>query len=55
MKDDKSYLEKIVLEIIVPPSFPEKYHSALIKVADQCAVKKTIMSPPKFEIKTTVR
>jgi putative redox protein len=55
MKDDKSYLEKIVLEILVPPSFPEKYHSVLIKVADQCAVKKTIMSPPKFEIKTTVR
>ena len=55
MKDDKSYLDKIVIEIFVPPSFPEKYHSALIKVADQCAVKKTIMSSPKFEIKTTVK
>jgi len=55
MKNDKSYLEKIVLEILVPPSFPGEYHSALIKVSDQCAVKKAIMSPPKFEIKTTVR
>jgi putative redox protein len=55
LKDDKTYLDKIIIEILVPPSFPEKYHSALIKVADQCAVKKTIMSPPKFEIKTTVK
>jgi ribosomal protein S12 methylthiotransferase accessory factor len=54
-EDDKSYLDKIVLEIIIPPSFPEKYRTALIKVADQCTVKKTIMNPPKFEIKTTVK
>lgn len=54
-EDGKPFLEKIVLEIIVPPEFPEKYHKALIKVADQCAVKKTIMNPPKIEVKTTVK
>ena len=54
-EDDKSLLDKIILEIIIPPSFPEKYRTALIKVADQCAVKKTIMNPPKFETKTTVK
>lgn len=48
-------LTKIILEIIVPPEFPEKYHKALIKVVDQCAVKKTIMNPPQFEIKTVVQ
>lgn len=53
-KDGKTFIEKIVLEIIVPPDFPEKYHNALIKVADQCSVKKTILSPPKFEVKTKV-
>jgi putative redox protein len=53
--EGKSKMEKIVIEINVPPSFPEKYHNALIKVADQCAVKKTILSPPRFEIKTVVR
>lgn len=52
--EGKTFLDRIVIEIIVPPSFPEKYHEALIKVADQCAVKKTIMNPPKFEVKTTV-
>jgi putative redox protein len=53
--DGKRVLEKIVIEIIVPPDFPEKYHRALIKVADQCAVKKTIMNPPQFEVKTIVQ
>ena len=53
--EGKPFLDKIVIEIIVPPDFPEKYHNALIKVADQCAVKKAIMAPPKFEVKTAVR
>lgn len=54
-EDGKTFIDKIVVEIIVPPSFPEKYQKALIKVADQCAVKKAIMNPPKFEVKTTVK
>jgi len=52
--EGKPFLDKIVIEIIVPPDFPEKYHNALIKVADQCAVKKAIMAPPRFEVKTAV-
>lgn len=51
----KKFIEKIVIEITVPASFPEKYLKTLIKVADQCAVKKAIMNPPKFEVKTRVR
>jgi ribosomal protein S12 methylthiotransferase accessory factor len=54
-EDGKSILSKILLDINVPPDFPEKYHKALLKVADQCAVKKTILHPPQFEIKTNVR
>ena len=50
----KKFIEKIVIEITVPPSFPEKYHKTLIKVADRCAVKKAIMNPPKFEVNTRV-
>lgn len=53
--EGKPFLDKIVIEIIVPPDFPEKYHNALVKVADQCAVKKAIMAPPRFEVKTAVR
>jgi ribosomal protein S12 methylthiotransferase accessory factor len=54
-RGDRVFLTKIILEIIVPSEFPEKYHKTLMKVVDQCAVKKTIMNPPQFEIKTVVK
>ena len=54
-QDGKAFIEKIVIEIRVPPDFPEKYHKALVKVADQCAVKKIITHPPLFEIRTSVK
>lgn len=53
--DGRTKLARIVIDINVPTEFPEKYHKALIKVADQCAVKKTTMDPPLFEIRTVVR
>lgn len=43
---------KFELEIQVPPEFPEKYRPALIRSADQCAVKKHFENPPAFEITT---
>ena len=45
-------MEKIDLEIQVPPSFPKQYYSALIRSAELCKVKKTIENPPEFEITT---
>ena len=43
---------KVDLEIQVPSSFPQKYHDALIKSAELCAVKKHLENPPTFEITT---
>ncbi len=51
----KTVLDKIVIDIVVPADFPEKYRQTLTKVADQCAVKKTIANPPTFEIRTVVK
>ncbi|HEY5903720.1 MAG TPA: OsmC family protein [Anaerolineales bacterium] len=45
-------VEKIDLEIQVPPEFPAKYYGALINSAELCAVKKHLEQPPKFEITT---
>lgn len=50
----KQKIGKIVLDIIVPPSFPEKYHAAVVAAANHCAVKKTMQDPPEFEVKTVV-
>jgi len=47
-------VEKIDLEIQVPPDFPQKYYDSLIRSAELCAVKKHLENPPKFEITTKV-
>jgi ribosomal protein S12 methylthiotransferase accessory factor len=47
-------VEKIDLDIQVPPSFPEKYRDSLIRSAELCAVKKHLENPPRFEITTQV-
>ena len=43
----------IKIEIQLPADFPDKYRAAVINVAELCKVKKTIASPPKFEVITT--
>lgn len=48
-------VEKIDLDIQVPPEFPEKYYDALIRSADQCAVKKHLEHPPVFQVRTVVQ
>ena len=48
-------VESIALEIQVPESFPAKYYDALIRSADQCAVKKHLEKPPKFNVYTVVK
>jgi ribosomal protein S12 methylthiotransferase accessory factor len=41
-------VEKIDLEIQLPPSFPEKYKEAVIRAADLCAVKKHFENPRNY-------
>lgn len=41
--------------IQLPESVPEKFHSALKRAAEQCAVKKTIMTNPEFIVETVSR
>lgn len=47
-------VDRIDLDIVVPPDFPEKYHEALVRAADQCAVKKHLEQPPEFQVRTRV-
>jgi ribosomal protein S12 methylthiotransferase accessory factor len=47
-------VENVELEIQVPPTFPEKYYPALVRSAEQCAVKKAMEQPPTFDVHTTV-
>ena len=47
-------VDQVDLDIVVPPEFPEKYYDALVRAADQCAVKKHLESPPVFNVQTKV-
>ncbi|MCZ7585095.1 MAG: OsmC family protein [Deltaproteobacteria bacterium] len=48
-------LDAVRLHIEVPEDFPEKYHEALVRVAQKCAVKRTLMDAPTFDVVTEVR
>jgi ribosomal protein S12 methylthiotransferase accessory factor len=43
---------RLAIEIRLPKGFPETHREAVIRAADQCAVKKHILNPPAFEIRT---
>ncbi|MFN8587201.1 MAG: OsmC family protein [Candidatus Eisenbacteria bacterium] len=47
-------VEQVSIDIHVPPTFPEKYHAALIRSADQCTVKKHLEHPPTITTRTVV-
>jgi putative redox protein len=44
---------QIDLDIQLPADFPEKYKAAVIRSAEQCAVKKHLENPPRFNIYTS--
>lgn len=45
---------RVSLEIHLPPEFPDKYRSALIRSAEQCAVKKHLENPPALNVTTII-
>ena len=44
-------IDEITIEIVVPKDFPEKYYDTLVRVANKCAVKRSIIDPPEMIIK----
>jgi len=44
---------KFILDIHLPPEFPEKYKNAVIKSVNSCAVKIYMQDPPEFEVITS--
>jgi putative redox protein len=45
-------INKVNLDIHLPSGFPQKYTEAIIRAADQCAVKKHMLQVPEFKIRT---
>ena len=45
---DDGRLARIAIRILVPDTFPAKYHKALVRAANTCSVKKTMLDPPEI-------
>ena len=45
-------IDQIEIEILIPPTFPEKYRDSLIRSAELCKVKRHLEKPPTFNITT---
>ncbi|MFO7460462.1 MAG: OsmC family protein [Desulfatiglandales bacterium] len=46
--EKKQFIQRLHIDLKVPPDFPERYKKAVIRVMDLCSVKKHIMKPPEF-------
>ncbi len=42
-------ITEVRIEVGLPPGFPEKYRPAILRAIDQCAVKRHMDDPPRFE------
>jgi ribosomal protein S12 methylthiotransferase accessory factor len=47
---ESSRVATIRIEVHLPQGFPEKYHAAVLRAIDQCAVKRHIINPPDFDV-----
>lgn len=48
-RDEDRRLSRMLLEIDLPPSFPEKYRTAVLRAAEHCSVTKALVEPPIIE------
>jgi ribosomal protein S12 methylthiotransferase accessory factor len=48
--EDKKRVAKVAVSLTLPTGFPEKYRDAILRAVDHCAVKRTVLDPPEFEI-----
>ncbi len=56
VRNDKTHMvEKIMIDINLPPDFPEKYKAAVVKSAQSCSVKKFLDAPPEIQIEAKVQ
>lgn len=53
-RNEASHLvERIAMEILLPPGFPAKYRKAVIRAAQMCTLKRTLANPPEIIVTAT--
>ena len=52
-RNETSHLmEKITIDVKLPPDFPQKYKKAVIRAAQMCTVKRNLIHPPEILVTT---
>ena len=52
-RNETSHLmEKIAIDVKLPPDFPPKYKKAVIRAAQMCTVKRNLIQPPEILVTT---
>lgn len=52
--DEHGTLKDVTLDVQLPADFPERYREAVLRVVEQCSVKKAIAAQPTFTVKSSV-
>ena len=51
IRNDATHMvEKVLIDVHLPPGFPEKYKDAVLKAAESCPVKKHLAQPPEIQV-----
>jgi len=45
-------VDRIAIDVELPPGFPERYRDAVVRSAEMCAVKKHLEVPPAISVRT---
>lgn len=48
---ETNLVERVELNVELPPGFPERYRDAVIRSARSCAVKKHLERPPEVDVR----
>jgi len=55
-RNEKTHLiETVRIHMDLPPGFPKKYRSAVVRAAALCTVKRSLANPPRFEVDADIQ
>lgn len=50
-RNDRTHLmEKVDIIVHLPSDFPQKYRKAVVRAAEKCTVKRTLLDPPEIQV-----
>ena len=52
--DPNGQLSRVELQLRLPRAFPEKYRAAVVRAAEGCKVRKTLVSPPEVTVSAVI-